>query len=138
MRLDTSIDERKSRDTFSSEDKVLLCEAIPVVVNHIKKAVDAVPPTNKKLLDDKTVVEASSNVSVINDLEKETIRINRLIKALDSSESAIRDSIRLRTDIIIKAISTDIQALWAKLHPKEPIEDVKLYLPEDQAVSKLD
>jgi len=32
---------------------------------------------------------------------------------------------------IIEEVSNDIQTLWSKIHPGEPIEDVKLYLPED-------
>lgn len=123
------IDEKK-QDTYSVEDRAILCETIPLLFSHVKSAVDVIPPSSQKLLDDLKVVEASTNVSAIHALEKEVTAIRNIVRAIDSSESKIRSSIRSRTTKIIQTINADIQALWFKLHPKEPIEYVRLYLPE--------
>lgn len=64
------IDEKK-QDTYSVEDRAILCETIPLLFRHVKSAVDVIPPSNQKLLDDLKVVEASTNVSAIHALEKE-------------------------------------------------------------------
>lgn len=125
------IDQKEWHDAYSSDDKAKLCKIVPVIVNHIKEAVDLVPPSNQKLLDDSKVVEASKNVPSINALTKHVIAIRGIVQALDASESQIRSSIRSRTKKIIQEVSADIQALWSRIHPGEPIEDVKLYLPED-------
>ncbi len=56
----------------------------------------------------------------------------QIIDALENSTTAIRDTIRARTQEVIGRISDDIQYLWSFLHPDEPIEDIELYLPEGE------
>lgn len=126
----SKIDEKEWQDTYSAEDKAKLCKAIPMIVKHVKTAIATVPPSTQKLIDDSNVVEASKNVTSISVLEKQVAMTCGIIQALNSGESQIRNSIRSRTSKIIQTISSDIQALWSRIHPNEPIEDVKLYLPE--------
>jgi recombinational DNA repair ATPase RecF/predicted RNA-binding Zn-ribbon protein involved in translation (DUF1610 family) len=125
------IDEQEWHDTYSSEDKVKLCRIVPVIVNRVKAAADLVPPSNQKLLNDSLVVEASKNIPLVNSLASQVTAIGDIVRSLDTSEAQIRNSIRSRTERIIQEVSADIQALWSRIHPREPIEDVKLYLPED-------
>ena len=56
----------------------------------------------------------------------------QIVNALDSSTSAIRETIRVKTEEVISQISDDIQYLWSILHPDEPIEDIELYLPPEE------
>lgn len=125
------IDKKEWHDAYSSDDKAKLCKIIPVIVNHIKVAVDAVPPSSQKLLDDSKVVEASKSITSISVLAKQITAIRVIVQALDTSESQIRNSIKSRTKMLIQTVSVDIQTLWSRIHPGEPIEDVKLYIPED-------
>ena len=46
-------------------------------------------------------------------------------------EKGVRDEIRLRSKKVIEEISGDIQAMWAVLHPGEPIENIRLYVPKE-------
>ena len=57
--------------------------------------------------------------------------VESLIKVLRSLEEALREEIKLRSQAIVVEISTDIQAMWALLHPGEAIEDIRLYVPKD-------
>jgi hypothetical protein len=50
---------------------------------------------------------------------------------LHKAEQAIRDDIKTKTQALISQISSDVQALWLKLHPDEPIENIRLYIPDD-------
>ncbi len=127
----TKLSELEWQGTYSKDDKAILYKVIPIISHHVKTVLDVAPPSNQKLLDDSKVVEVSKNINSIHTLEKRAAMINGIIQALDSSELKIRNSIRSRTNKIIKTISADIQGLWAKIHPNEPIEDVKLYLPEE-------
>ncbi len=126
-----SIDLAIWHDEYPTEDIAVLDNILPQIITRIKSVLDKAAPSTKKLLDDKATVDAISNVDRITTLEKEIKRMNRIIGALASSEDAIRGYIRSRTQDIIGNISSDILNLWTKLHPGEPIEDIKLYIPGD-------
>lgn len=125
------IDVSKWQVLCPHEDRAKLNTTIPIIVSSVKNALDTAPPPISKLLEDKKTVEVIASVSEINALDNEVKAIKNIIEALDAAEFAIRESIKSRTEDIIRTISVDIQFIWSKLHPGEPIEDVKLYLPED-------
>ncbi|MGB2854260.1 MAG: hypothetical protein WBC55_07410, partial [Dehalococcoidia bacterium] len=129
-RLD-ELHQRSWQGAYSEEDRTALAGAIAVVNDQFKRAAEVIPPSNQKLIDEQQMVEACSKVPEIAKLERDVAAVDRLVGALDDAEPAIRKAIRSRTTAIMQAISPDIQALWAKLHPRELIEDVRLYLPED-------
>jgi len=122
----------REKDIQSPEVRAKLGKFIPVLAGRVEAAVAVIPPSNQKLINDGKIVEAATSIPSINRLENETVKINNIVQALDSSETQIRESIRSKTDSIIKSISSDIQYLWAKIHPNEPIQNVKLYIPEDE------
>ena len=53
-----------------------------------------------------------------------------IVGALEALEAAIRREMRAEAERTLAEISAEVQRLWSKLHPGEPIEDVKLYAPE--------
>ena len=58
-----------------------------------------------------------------------------MIAFLNAVEAGIRSEIRERSDEVIHEISADIGDMWKALHPGELIENVRLYLPdEDKAI----
>lgn len=125
------IDVSKWQVLCPHEDRAKLNTAIPIIVSSVKNALDTAPPPFAELLRDKKTVEVIVSVFESTDLDSEVEAIETIIEALEDAEHAIRDSIRSRTEDIIRTISADIQFIWSKLHPGEPIEDVKLYIPED-------
>jgi hypothetical protein len=55
----------------------------------------------------------------------------RLANRIAEIESELRDEIHDQSREVIASISEDIQRFWEILHPGEPIEDVRLHVPED-------
>ena len=56
--------------------------------------------------------------------------VRAIVRALEALEAAIRHEMRVEAERTLAEISAEVQRLWSKLHPGEPIEDVKLYAPE--------
>jgi len=101
------------------------------VVQLADKSSKKAPPDIKELGRDKTLVEAAKVVFDAKELSEEISKIERLIAFTNSVEAGVREEIRERSEAVIKDISGDIGVMWETLHPGEPIEDVRLYLPED-------
>jgi hypothetical protein len=101
----------------------------------ILKAADAAskdaPPEIKELSDDKTLAEAAKAVFEAIAPAAEIATAERLIAFVDAVEVGVRKEIRERSEKVITEISGDISDMWKILHPGEPIEDVHLYLPDD-------
>jgi len=116
---------------YPIEDITKVSALVPAILTRIKPILDAASPSNKELLNDLRIVEASGKIDEIQSLENDLHRIKRITEGITSGENAIRSHIKTRTEEIIDQISGDIQNLWGKLHPGEPIEDVKLYVPSD-------
>ena len=112
----------EARETF---------DACVIVGSHIKAAVETTPPSTKQLVDDQRRVEAAGSWPQIRGLQLEIAGIRNIISAVASAETGVRGVIGKRTSAIVREISAEVQRLWAKLHPDEPIEDVRLYIPED-------
>ncbi len=116
---------------YPTEDIAKVSALVPLILTRIKPILDATPPSSKELFKDLKIVEACGNIDEIQSLEDDLNRIRRITKGITSGENAIRSNIKTRTEELIDQISGDIQNLWGKLHPGEPIEDVKLYVPSD-------
>lgn len=52
-----------------------------------------------------------------------------LVDMVETHEAEVRGHIQEQTSDVIDDISSDIQRMWAILHPAEPIEDVHLHVP---------
>lgn len=119
------------QDGYPEEDIATICIQVPVILTRIELMLDMAPPSNKELIDGKSIVESGGTVDEIQNLENEVNRFMRIIGSLRSGEAAIRSHTKTETATIINQISGDIQDYWTKLHPGEPIEDVKLYIPSE-------
>ena len=84
-----------------------------------------------KLSTDKEIVTDGKDIITAIDLAASAARAEALISFINSLEQGIREEIRLRSEAVIGEISQDMCDMWAILHPDEPIEDVRLYLPKD-------
>jgi energy-coupling factor transporter ATP-binding protein EcfA2 len=54
-----------------------------------------------------------------------------LANLIDSMQSDVRQQIHDQTLAVIADISSDIQRMWSILHPGDPIEDVRLHIPNE-------
>ena len=115
-----------------SEDNLEAIEdnCLPVIQVADESSKNA-PPDIKILGRDNTLVEAAKAVFEAKKLSLEILKIETLIAFINSVEAGVREEIRERSEVVIKDISADIGAMWKTLHPGEPIEDVRLHLPED-------
>lgn len=113
---------------WKTEDIVALRDVLPKLIALLEKEAERAPPSTKELIDDRDFVQICSTVPKIHELEDEIKRVQTLIEALEKSEKSVRDEIRNRAEHIVREISVDIRRLWSKIHPGEPIEDMKLYV----------
>ncbi|WP_315766935.1 MULTISPECIES: AAA family ATPase [unclassified Bradyrhizobium] len=93
------------------------------------------PPDIAELSRDKMTVEAARAVAEAQALAEEIARIEGLAAFISALEAGIRSEIRQRSEEVISEISDDIADMWKALHPGEPIDNVRLFLPdEDKAI----
>ncbi len=102
----------------------------PLIDAAVSASKDA-PPDVQQLSIDKQMVEAGKAVIEARELAAAAVRADALISFLNYLEQGVREEIKLRSQKVIDNISLDVQSMWAILHPGEPIEDVRLYLPDD-------
>ncbi|MCK4477683.1 hypothetical protein KAU88_04050 [Candidatus Bathyarchaeota archaeon] len=114
---------------WDKSDFKVLKDNIPKVVLTISEEIEEVPSSVKELLDDLKAIEAGSTFPSILVLQNYVTRIESLLNALETCEHKVRSEIRSRTERTIREISSEIQGLWSKLHPDEPIEEARLYIP---------
>ena len=120
------------KERIASEDIVILKTNIHVIDVQVKSMLTKVPPSTKKLMDDSNCIETGIKIFKLNALQKYLGTLDIVLGTLKSCESAIREHIRTSTEGIISGISKDVRHLWSRLHPREPIEDIQLYQPEDE------
>lgn len=119
------------RQSLGEDDLRAIEDNCLPVINVAIDATQEAPPDIKDLADAKTLVEAAKEVFEAIELAEQISKIEELIAFLDSVEASVRKEIRERSEAVINEISDDIGAMWKTLHPGEPIENVRLFLPED-------
>ena len=112
------------------ELKAIEGKLLPLTDSAASRSKDA-PPDAQQLATDKQTAQVGNTVIAANELVAAVARAEALVSFIKSLEQGIRGEIRSRSQTVIAEISTDIQAIWAILHPDEAIENVSLYLPED-------
>jgi energy-coupling factor transporter ATP-binding protein EcfA2 len=125
------VDLDRWEEGWSAEEYHAFASCIPLVASHVQTAIKAAPPSTQQLIADQEIVSAAASIPQIRVLELETARVRKIVEAVAVDESAVRDAIKTRTRVIIRRISRDAQRLWSKLHPEEPIEDIRLHIPGD-------
>jgi hypothetical protein len=93
-------------------------------------AAQKAPPEIRELSDDRALADAAKAVFEANPLNAEIAQADKLVAFV-----SVRKEIRDKSKAAIDGISGDIGNMWKILHPDEPIEDVRLYLPDgDKAI----
>jgi energy-coupling factor transporter ATP-binding protein EcfA2 len=116
----------------ASEPTLLVIEQnCEPIVSAAAQASEYDPPDIKELLEAKAIVEAATVVFKAKRIAGELQRIEELIRFVSSVEAGIREEIRSQSKKVIGEISGDIGRMWKTLHPGQPIEDVRIYLPDD-------
>lgn len=116
---------------FTTADQILLSSLIEPIASFAKEVVNKAPPSNAKLMEDLEIIATTKTIPQMRRLETEVSSINLITDGLVKAEADIRKAIRSKTKAMITVITKDIQGLWSKIHPQEPIESITLYLPED-------
>jgi len=127
MKLDLQVYELG----WSDKEQELLARLLRALAPAVDAALRVAPPQIQQLLEDSKRIEAAEMVLEMTRIERKVRRIEDLLHLLAKGESAIREAIGDRVRSTIHRISGEVQRLWAKLHPNEPIENVELYIPED-------
>jgi energy-coupling factor transporter ATP-binding protein EcfA2 len=116
---------------WGSQTWDILRKEIPVIHAGFSEAVKSTPPSTQDLIEAKQIIAACRQIPKISKLEDELSGLDQIFAILDETEKATRDAIRKLTKSTILRVSTEVQKLWKKLHPDEPIEAVQLYIPKD-------
>jgi len=106
----------------------------PVIAAAAKDAAHT-PPDIATLSHDKSLADSASTVLSARQRADEITNLEGLLSYLATAEASVRKQIRERSEAVISKISDDIADIWKALHPGEPIEDVRFYLPDgDKAI----
>lgn len=89
------------------------------------------PSSAQQLTKERSKADVGAEVVASIDRLEAVRRTESLVAFVKSLEESVRDELRQRALSIIGEISQDVQDMWAVLHPDEPIDDVRLYIPED-------
>lgn len=119
------------RVSFTEDDLKNIEDKLLPLINAAAAASKDAPPDAKQLSTDKQIVETGKAVINAKKLAAAVKRATALISFLNALEQGTREEIRLRSQNVIDEITADIQGMWAILHPGEPIENVRLYVPPD-------
>jgi energy-coupling factor transporter ATP-binding protein EcfA2 len=119
------------RETVIEETVAAIEVNCGAVIEAAKAASKDVPPDVVELTQDKSTVEIAKAVLEGLHLTAEITKIEALIGFVGAVEIGVRQEIRERSESVIAEISDDIRTMWKILHPYEPIDNVRLVLPED-------
>jgi recombinational DNA repair ATPase RecF/predicted RNA-binding Zn-ribbon protein involved in translation (DUF1610 family) len=108
-----------------------ISQEIPKIVKQLDGFILQSPPSTQQLVRDQQMVKALKAIPDIEHLQAYIDRLELILNHLSGAEEELRGAIKYRTLKTTRKVSGEIQRLWAKLHPNEPIEKVELYIPKD-------
>jgi energy-coupling factor transporter ATP-binding protein EcfA2 len=109
----------------------LLNEVIPPLSAQLGALKLDTPSDAQSLLQQAHTLEMCRRFLELRRLAVQLEGLEALRAALEAAENGVRQAIRDRTQGLIDRISGEVRRLWSKLHPQEPIEDIRLYMPDD-------
>jgi RecF/RecN/SMC N terminal domain len=124
-------DPESYRRTLHEEDLAAIETHGPALAAAAADASRDAPPDITDLSKDKAIIDGAKPVFESQALAAEIGRIEGLVAFIRALEAGVRTEIRERSEAVIAEISADIGEMWKALHPGEPIENVRLYLPEE-------
>ena len=126
-----SINPESLRQAITEEDLAAIEAQCPPIISAADADSQDAPPEIKELNDDLRCITIAKEVFEGAATAAEIARIEGIANFLRAVEENIRKQIRERCEAVITAISDDISSMWSVLHPAQPIENVRLYLPDD-------
>ena len=119
------------RHALAEEDLQAIDQTfLPIIAAATEESRNA-PRDIRALSDDRNLIEAARAAFQSKLLADEVARIETLIAFINSVEAGLRDEIRERAEAVIGELTEDIGTMWKILHPAEPIQDVRLSVPND-------
>lgn len=128
-------DQHRLLDELDPPSLAPLVNGVPTLCSRVEKEAARATPSAQLLLKEHRQIEAASRFSELRKLQERIDRVAPLLHFLNELEREVRREINSRTDSVISDLSSDIQRIWLKLHPGEPIEDIRLLLGNDDAKS---
>lgn len=125
------LDAEALRQSATEDELAAVEKHCPVVITASGEAGKDAPPEVKELADDKALAEAVNAAFDAKPLEAEIAKVENLVAFVSAAEECVRKEIREKSQAAVTDISGDIGAMWKILHPDEPIDKVRLYLPDD-------
>lgn len=125
------IDSEALRASCGEEDLKAVEERVFPIIDAAASACQDAPSDAHQLSSDREMVRAGRDTIAAKELAGATACAEALVSFIKALEQGVREEIRLRSQEVIDDVSSDVQAMWATLHPGEAIEDVRLYLPGD-------
>ena len=94
------------------------------------------PPEIKDLLSHKDMLKTIRLIPGVRSLETYYIKIETTVEFLQKCEILTQVKIREKAETKTHEMTEKLQEFWVKIHPDEPIEDVRLYIPQgsDKAI----
>lgn len=119
------------QDTLTEEQLAELQDVLGEAISAAVAAAAFHPPAatelaraKERLSEARTLVEAEQGLEAVR-------AAGELADQISQVEADIREEIRSQSTDIIEEISGDVQRMWSILHPGEPIEQVRLEVPQD-------
>lgn len=125
------IDTETLRTSCSEDQLKALEDNLQPLIEIAAFASKDAPPEVQELSTDKQTVDVAITILEAKKLAVGVQRAETLIDFIRSLEQSVRDEIRAQAEKVISDISKDIERMWAILHPGEPIDNVRLCLPDD-------
>ena len=128
-----SVEEPTNR--WSTELIEQLHSIINELVSIVEKEAKIEAPTTNTLVDDLNLFQICLKIPALEELGNSIEKIEILLSTFTDLYNKIREEIALITEQVLKAISQDIARIWIRIHPGQPIEDVRLSPSEkDKAI----
>ncbi len=116
---------------LNTEQISFLENKLSYIENIISENSKKSPPEVIDLNEHLELSKVALSTTLIEKLKKDIMKLKKTPFFLENLEGVIRGEIKDRTEEKISLISDDIQKYWKILHPLKPIEDIKLYMPDE-------
>lgn len=125
------IDSEELRKACGEDELKAIEENLISLIDAAASSSKAAPPDAQELSTAKQTVDVVAEMIAAKAQEAAAKRAETLISFIGALEKSTRAEIKAQAKEVIDEISADIQAMWAILHPGEPIDNLQLYIPAD-------
>jgi len=131
-----SIKPEALRAACTEQDLNAIESRLQPLIDAANAASQGTAPDVQRLSADRSLVGTAKAIFASQGQVDDVARATALVSFINYVEEGVRDELKLRARSVIDEISSDIQTMWAVLHPGESIEGVRLYIPKgaDKAI----